>query len=79
MSNKPLPTLFDELVDVPALGEKLIAAGCGQCGQDTCLPGRFVAIDLIEEISGHVPTANFPDMDFAIRPQRRVAAKRLRA
>jgi hypothetical protein len=26
-----------------------------------------------------VPTANFPDMDFAIRPQRRVAAKRLRA
>jgi hypothetical protein len=43
MSNEPVPILLDQFIPVFPLAKKFESGACRECGQEGCLPGRFIA------------------------------------
>jgi hypothetical protein len=69
MSNEPVPILLDQFIPVFPLAKKLESGACRECGQEGCLPGRFIARYVVKEIPDHVPIAHLTCMDFSIGMQ----------
>jgi hypothetical protein len=72
----PLTSLLDEPIPIGSLTEDSVATRSCQRDHGRALAGRFVAVNHVEVVQGHVPALNAPGMDLGVFPKRGTSPNR---